>query len=59
MLRYHKFTTGSGWTNEFGHPDEESGFNNVIRYSPLHNVPDADKIDSYPAIVCTTGKFWF
>ncbi|MDD2228175.1 MAG: prolyl oligopeptidase family serine peptidase [Candidatus Cloacimonetes bacterium] len=52
MLRYHKFTCGWGWMVEYGNPDEEEQFHNILKYSPLHNVKAADK---YPAVMVVTA----
>jgi prolyl oligopeptidase len=41
MLRYHKFTCGWGWMVEYGDPDQEEHFRNLLSYSPLHNVKPA------------------
>lgn len=38
MLRFHMFTIGSAWKSEFGSPNTEEDFRNIIKYSPLHNV---------------------
>lgn len=38
MLRYHKFTIGAMWISDYGNPDEEEHFKNVLKYSPLHNI---------------------
>lgn len=56
MLRYHKFTIGSAWTSDFGSPDEEIHFNNLLKYSPLHNTkePTSDT-EAYPATLILTG----
>lgn len=51
MLRYHKFTVGWGWAVEYGSSDNEKDFEYLIKYSPLHNVKDAD----YPATMVITG----
>ena len=56
MLRFHLFTGGKNWTAEYCNPDEEAGFRVLIRYSPLHTVPDADKVARFPAVLVTTGE---
>ncbi|KPM04121.1 prolyl endopeptidase-like protein 2 [Sarcoptes scabiei] len=53
MLRYHKFTIGHAWMSEYGSPDEEEHYKNLIRYSPLHNIPDS--VDNYPATLLLTA----
>lgn len=51
MLRFHKFTCGWGWIADYGNPEEEEHFKNLLAYSPLHNVR---KGIQYPAtLVCT------
>jgi prolyl oligopeptidase len=52
MLRYHKFTCGWGWMVEYGNPDEEEHFTNLLKYSPLHNVRPGVK---YPATMVVTA----
>lgn len=52
MLRYHKFTCGWGWVVEYGNPDEELHFHNLLQYSPLHNVQQGEK---YPATLIVTA----
>ncbi len=52
MLRYHKFTIGWGWAVEYGSSDSLRHFNNLIKYSPLHNVKNET---SYPATLVTTA----
>lgn len=52
MLRYHQFTGGLFWMSDFGSPAEERHFNNLLSYSPYHNIrPGTD----YPAILATTA----
>lgn len=51
MLRYHKFTVGWGWAVEYGSSDSVEHFNNLYKYSPLHNIKDAN----YPATMVTTA----
>ncbi len=52
MLRYHKFTIGWGWAVEYGSSENESQFNYLIKYSPLHNVK---KGVNYPATLIMTA----
>lgn len=52
MLRFHKFTCGWGWMVEYGNPEEETDFNNLLKYSPLHNVREGVK---YPATMVVTA----
>ncbi len=52
MLRFHKFTAGRFWTDDYGNPDEEEHFANIFAYSPYHNIRDGE---DYPAILVTTA----
>jgi len=52
MLRFHKFTIGWSWTNDYGSSDDEMQFKSLYKYSPLHNIKS--KID-YPATLVTTA----
>ncbi len=52
MLRYHKFTIGYAWAVEYGSSDEKEHFENLIKYSPLHNIRNDVP---YPAIMITTA----
>ena len=51
MLRYHKFTIGWAWAVEYGSSEKEADFNNLIKYSPLHNL----KPVAYPATLILTA----
>lgn len=52
MLRYQLFTVGKFWIPEYGCSDDPLHFQNLLRYSPLHNVEDG--VD-YPATLVLTG----
>jgi len=56
MLRFHKFTIGSAWISDYGSPDEEQHFANLLKYSPLHNVhiPENHQ-QEYPATIILTA----
>jgi prolyl oligopeptidase len=51
MLRYHKFTIGWAWATDYGTSDDEKQFENLLKYSPLHNIKNVN----YPATLITTG----
>ncbi|WP_443969662.1 prolyl oligopeptidase family serine peptidase [Sphingobium sp. CR28] len=52
MLRFDRFTAGRYWVDDYGYPNREADFRNLIGYSPYHNVKDG--VD-YPAILVTTA----
>ncbi len=52
MLKYHKFTIGWAWVTDYGSSDDEEQFNNLIQYSPVHNVKEGTE---YPATLVVTG----
>jgi prolyl oligopeptidase len=52
MLRYQKFTVGFGWVPEFGSSDDSVNFQNLYKYSPLHNLRSG--VD-YPATMVLTS----
>jgi len=56
MLRYQKFTIGYAWCPEYGCSEEKIHFENLIKYSPIHNirVPEAEGVQ-YPAVLVTTA----
>ncbi|MGB0882374.1 MAG: prolyl oligopeptidase family serine peptidase [Vicingaceae bacterium] len=51
MLRYHKFTIGWAWAVEYGSSEKKEDFENLIQYSPLHNV----KPTTYPSTLILTA----
>ena len=52
MLRFHKFTVGRYWTDDYGSSDNPEEFKALYAYSPYHNL---DKGVSYPATLVTTA----
>ena len=52
MLRFHKFTIGWAWQEEYGSPDEAADFLVLRSYSPLHNIKAGG---SWPAVMVMTG----
>lgn len=52
MLRFHKFTIGWAWVNDYGSSEDSIQFQNLYSYSPLHNIKPNTK---YPAILVTTA----
>ncbi|MCX7908261.1 MAG: prolyl oligopeptidase family serine peptidase [Ignavibacteria bacterium] len=38
MIRYHKFLIARYWIPEYGDPEKEEDFRNLLKYSPYHNV---------------------
>jgi len=52
MLRFHKFTIGWAWIDDYGSSDDPEEFKALYAYSPLHNVrPGA----CYPPTMITTA----
>ncbi|MEV8372062.1 prolyl oligopeptidase family serine peptidase [Kribbella sp. NPDC056861] len=52
MLRFHLFTVGAAWASDFGLPDDPAQFEDLLAYSPLHNLRDGT---AYPATLVVTG----
>lgn len=51
MLRFHRFTVGWSWRDEYGDPEDPGEYRWLRRYSPLHNV----RPGRYPPTLLTTG----
>ncbi|WP_076351322.1 prolyl oligopeptidase family serine peptidase [Paludisphaera borealis] len=52
MLRFHKFTIGWAWVDDYGSSDEAEQFKVLLAYSPLHNVKPGT---CYPPTLITTA----
>jgi prolyl oligopeptidase len=52
MLRFHRFTAGHFWRDEYGSAEDPNEFRALLAYSPYHNLrPDVH----YPATLITTA----
>lgn len=52
MLRFHKFTAGRFWVDDYGSSDDPEQFEALFAYSPYHNLEDGVE---YPATLVTTA----
>ena len=53
MLRFHKFTIGWAWESDYGEPNTEEDFLNLLKYSPYHNIKENM---CYPTTLITTSS---
>ena len=52
MLRFHKFTEGRTWVDDYGSSDDAEQFRALLAYSPYHNIRPGT---CYPATLVTTA----
>ena len=52
MLRFHKFTIGWAWVDDFGSSDDPEQFRALLAYSPLHHLRPGT---CYPPTLITTA----
>jgi prolyl oligopeptidase len=52
MLRYHLFTAGRFWVDDYGSSDRPDEFQALYAYSPYHNLKKGTR---YPATLVTTA----
>ena len=52
MLRFHLFTSGRFWVDDYGSVDKEDEFRALYAYSPYHNLKPGTR---YPATLVTTA----
>ncbi|MCP4448596.1 MAG: S9 family peptidase [Myxococcales bacterium] len=51
MLRFHKFTIGWAWIDDYGSSEDPAEFEALRAYSPYHNLKEV----AYPATLITTA----
>ena len=54
MLRFHKFTIGWAWVDDYGSSDDPEEFKALRAYSPYHNLTPSTV---YPPTLITTADF--
>lgn len=52
MLRFHQFTAGRFWVDDYGSADNPEEFKALLEYSPYHNLEGGVQ---YPATLITTA----
>ncbi len=52
MLRFHKFTAGRYWVDDYGSADDPDEFKALLAYSPYHKIRDGV---CYPPTLITTA----
>jgi prolyl oligopeptidase len=52
MLRFHKFTAGRYWVDDYGSAENPQEFKSLRAYSPYHNLKVGEK---YPPTLATTA----
>ena len=52
MLRFHEFTAGRFWVDDYGSSDDPEEFKALYAYSPYHNIKPGTE---YPAVLITTA----
>jgi prolyl oligopeptidase len=52
MLRFHKFTAGRYWVDDYGSADNAEEFKALYAYSPYHNIKKGTK---YPPTLVLTA----
>lgn len=52
MLRFHEFTAGRFWVDDYGSSEDPEEFEALLAYSPYHNAKPGTE---YPAVLVTTA----
>ena len=53
MVRFPMFGMALRWVHEYGNPENEEDLNNILKWSPYHNVKEGTE---YPAFFFTTAE---
>lgn len=53
MVRFHKFLIAKYWIPEYGDPDVKADFQNILKYSPYHNIRMGVNV---PTTLVTAGE---
>ncbi len=53
MVRFHKFGMAMRWVNEYGNPEIKSELENILKWSPYHNIRQGIE---YPNFLFTTAE---
>jgi len=53
MVRFSKFGVAVNWIHEYGNPDVKSDLENILKWSPYHNVKNGTE---YPNFLFTTAN---
>ncbi|CAG7728498.1 unnamed protein product [Allacma fusca] len=57
MLRFQKFTGGYVWCADYGCSEDKEDFENLIKFSPLHNIAiPKNNSWEYPAVLVITAE---
>jgi prolyl oligopeptidase len=54
MLRFHRFTAGRFWVDDYGSAEDPAEFRALYAYSPYHNVKKGVR---YPAVLAPTADY--
>jgi prolyl oligopeptidase len=52
MLRFHRFTIGWAWKDDYGDPENADDFKVLLAYSPIHNLK---MTEAYPPVMVMTA----
>jgi prolyl oligopeptidase len=52
MLRFHRYTSGRFWVEEYGSSDDPEQFKELLAFSPYHNIKEGT---NYPPTLVTTA----